>query len=173
MQQYPDNLKTSKAIPLLKQDKPADLQGSYRLINLLPSLGKLIDKVTGNQVLNYLKVNDLIPHSHHGGRPQRSTVTALATMLDKWTESYENKKELAIIVLDQSAAYNMINHDLLISKMKILEFQDQTLNYFRSYLSRRCQAILVDRFKSDKLYIEKLSHTRFCIKLLNVLDICP
>ena len=138
MQQYPDNLKASKAIPLLKDNKP-------------------MDKAVGNQVIEYLNKNDLVPHNHHGGRTKRSTVTALATMLDKWSESYENKKELAIIVLYQSAAYDIIKHDLLIRKMETLGFQEHTLNYFRSYLSKRRQAVLVDGFKSEELYLEKLS----------------
>ena len=45
-QTYPDNMKHSKAIPLLKSGKPSNLTTSYRLINILPSISKIIDKVT-------------------------------------------------------------------------------------------------------------------------------
>ena len=50
--------------------------------------------------------------------------TALMTMLDKWSEAYEDNKEFAVIVLDQSSAYDVIDHILLIEKMKILGFQN-------------------------------------------------
>ena len=50
-QNYPDNLKHSKAIPLLKSGKPTDTPSSYRLINILPSISKLLDKVTSTQIL--------------------------------------------------------------------------------------------------------------------------
>ena len=73
MQTYPENLKCSKALPLLKQDKNPDSPLSYRLINILPSIGKFLDKVIGIQVIKYLNDNQIIPHSHHGGRPHRST----------------------------------------------------------------------------------------------------
>ena len=156
-QTYPDNLKTSKAIPLLKSSKPNDQPSSYQLINILPSISKIIDKVTSLQIINYLQQNELIPHSHHGGRPNRSTITALATMLDKWTEAYEQDKNLAIIVLDQSAAYDVIDHQILLKKMEILGFKENTVNYFKNYLDRRRQSVIVDGFRSDDLYIEKMS----------------
>ena len=101
---YPNNLKTSKAIPLLKQGKPPQDPQGYRLINLLPSLSKIIDKVVYKQVLEYLDTNTIIPHQHHGGRKGRSTITSISTMLDTWSTNHENGQDLAIIVLDQSAA---------------------------------------------------------------------
>ena len=154
---YPDNLKGSKAIPLLKEGKEPESPLSYRLINILPSIGKILDKSVGKQIVEYLTKNQITPHSHHGGRPHRSTTTALMTMLDKWQTAYENNKSFAIIVLDQSSAYDIINHELLIAKMKILGFNQNTLEYFTSYLSSRRQAVQVDGFASEHLFIEKIS----------------
>ena len=122
---YPTNLKTSKAIPLLKQNKkPQDPQG-YRLINLLPSLSKILDKVIYKQILEYLDINSIIPHQHHGGRKGRSTITSVSTMLDTWALNHEKGQDLAVIVLDQSAAYDTISHNILIEKMSILGFKEK------------------------------------------------
>ena len=155
--EYPDNLKISKAIPLHKQGKqPHDPLG-YRLINLLPSLSKIIDKIIYSQVLNYLDRNEIMPHQHHGGRRGRSKITAVSTMLDTWTERYENGHDTAIIVLDQSAAYDTISHKILIDKMKVLGFNDKTTKYFENYLNNRQQSVLVDGSQSDTLHVGKIS----------------
>ena len=74
-------------------------------------------------------------------------------MVDKWTEAYKIDKELTIIVIDQSAAYDVIDHDILIDKMRILGFDNNTIEYYKSYLRRRRQSVLVDGFQSDELFI--------------------
>ena len=155
--EYPSNLKTSKAIPLLKQGKKSHDPLGYRLINLLPSLSKIIGKVIYKQVLQYLDENSLIPHQHHGGRRGRSTITAVSTMLDTWAQRYEQGHDTAVIVLDQSAAYDTILHKILLKKMSVLGFQEKTTKYFQSYLQDRQQTVLVDGFQSDKLHVGQIS----------------
>ena len=154
---YPDNLKISKAIPLLKQGKLSQDPLSYRLINLLPSLSKIVDKVIYKQVLNYLDQNEIIPHQHHGGRRGRSTITAVSTMLDTWAARLESGQDTAVIVLDQSAAYDTISHKILIEKMEVLGFQAETIRYFENYLKDRQQTVLVDGFQSDTLHVGQIS----------------
>ena len=154
---YPDNLKCSKVIPILKSEKPPTNPLSYRTINLLPSAGKVIDKVISNQLLKHLDDHELIPQQHHGGRRHRSTTTAVASMLDSWVESIENSEELAVIVLDQSTAYDVIEHNLLIRKLKVLGADENTLKYFKNYLGQRRQSVLVDGFRSDELHVGNMS----------------
>ena len=72
--------------------------------------------------------NTRIPHQHHGGRKGRSTITAVSTMLDTWATRYEMGYDTAVIVLDQSAAYDTISHKILmIDKMGVLGFQTKTI----------------------------------------------
>ena len=50
---YPDNLKTSKVIPLKKPDKNENTATSYCGINLLSVISKIIDKVISKQILKH------------------------------------------------------------------------------------------------------------------------
>ena len=100
---YPASLKQSRVIPLLKISTPPKSPtdpGSYRGINLLMSIGKIIDKVILKQVLHYLIQNQLIHHAHHGSIRGRSTTTAVVTLMDTWSELVENGNEIATIALD-------------------------------------------------------------------------
>ena len=105
-------------MPLLKTDKNSTAPDSYRGINLLPALGKIIDKAIYQQTLEYLNTKQLIPPQHHGGIKMKSTVTALNTILDSWTTEIEAGEDVAVILLDQSAAYDIIDHKLLLQKWK-------------------------------------------------------
>ena len=126
---------------------------SYRGINIIMSLGKIIDKVVLLQVLTYLVDNGLVHEAHHGSIKGRSTATAVTTLVDTWTQLTEQGHEVAVIALDQSAAYDLIDHPLLLQKMSLLGFQKDTLNYFTSYLEDRSQVVYLDGVTSDSLHI--------------------
>ena len=49
-------------------------------------------------------------------------------------ESLENDEITAVVQTDQSKAYDVVNHQILIEKMRILGFNRKTLNILSSYL---------------------------------------
>ena len=117
------------------------------------TIGKVLDKVILGQVLTYLKNNNLIHEAHHGGLKGKSTTTAIATLIDTWTNLVETGQELAILALDQSSAYDLIDHRILLSKLQILGFDREALSWFTSFLSNREQCVYVDGHYSDYLHI--------------------
>ena len=157
---YPVTLKTAKTIPVYKiavPPKPIAEPNSYRGINIINTIGKLIDKIVLKQTLEYLTTNELIHESHHGTLRGKSTITAIATVIDTWVSKIENNEEVAAIAMDQSAAYDIIDHEILVKKMEILGFQPDTLEWFRSYLANRQQQVQIDGAKSEKLHIGRKS----------------
>ena len=147
----------SKAIPILKQGKPTTEPLSYRTVNLLPTISKIIDRIVAKQTIEFLVQNSIITTQHHGGVKGKSTVTAIMSEVDEWSEQVESGAELAVIVIDQSAAYDMIDHEILIKKINKLGFSVNTLNYFRNYLNNRRQQIHIENTKSDELHIGNMS----------------
>ena len=154
---YPDSLKTARVVPLLKSGKNPNEATSYRAINILSSISKIIDRIINKQLIRHLTTNKLIIHQHHGTIKGRSTMTALVSMLDEWAEALENGESNAILVLDQSAAYNIICHQKLIEKLKILGADNASTQFFTDYLRQRRQSVTVDAFQSDTLESGPLS----------------
>ena len=155
--QYPKILKIAKIVPLLKQGKPPNDPLSFRGINLLPSIGKVIDRIMSIQIVRHLNLNKLLLHNHFGAIKGRSTTAAIVTMLDDWVYNMENGEDLAILIFDQSAAYDLISHKILIKKLRILGFDNHAAAYFENYLQNRSQKVLVDTFESEEMYIGPLS----------------
>ena len=149
--EYPKNLKTARVIPLLKKDKPPTDPLSFRAINILPSIGKIIDRIINKQITRHLVSNNLLLQQHNGSIKGRSTMSAVLTMLDEWSEDLENHKNNAILILDQSAAYDIICHVKLVEKLKLLGFDRNSLEFIKSYLNNRDQTVTVESFQSDTL----------------------
>ena len=84
-----------------------------------------------------------------GFRPNQSTATALAQLQDIWTSGAERTELTAALLLDLSATFDVVDHEILIDKLKLYGFSSSTLQWFRSYLMGRSQHVLVESRLSD------------------------
>ena len=69
---YPDKFKISKIIPLHKKDDRT-IVSNYRLISLLPTMSKIIERVMHSQLYAFLSKNNLITEQQYGFRSNHST----------------------------------------------------------------------------------------------------
>ena len=124
---FPSIYKKSQIIPLKKKPTLNDLNcSSYRPVNLLPIPGKILEKAVFNQLVTYLEENKLIHPNHHGGRKEHSTTTALVQMYNNWIEDMEDGKLVGVMMIDQSAAFDLCDHKLLIEKLKMMGIDMET-----------------------------------------------
>ena len=173
---YPKQLKVTKIVPIPKEKKDPTTQAGWRPVNIVPALSKLIEKCLLEQVMNYLKSNNFIDHSHHGSISNKNTQTLVQEMYEILLESLETGDDSVFIQLDQSKAYDVVSHQLLLSKMKILGFNRKTLKIFESYLKDRRQYVSVDSFASEPLAVGPQSVTQgstlsCALYLIFILDI--
>ena len=70
--------------------------------------------------MEHLTRNGLICHIHHGLVCIKSTQTLITEIYDQLLENLNTGEETALILLDQSKVYDLINHPILISKLKAL-----------------------------------------------------
>ena len=66
-----------------------------------------------------------------------------------WIEPSENKELSATLLLDQTAAYDLVDHDIFLQKLKVYNFDDATMEWFKSYLSGRSQVVQVESKRSS------------------------
>ena len=149
---FPTIWKWAKVIPLLKSTT-ADviLPKSYRPVALLPILSKVLEKVVFCQLVEYLEKNKLIHPNLHGSRAGHNTSTALNQLYDRWVEEVEEGNMVGVLFCDQSAAFDLCNHNILIDKLRLMGLEDSTLCWVKSYLSSRKQSCIVDGELSDAL----------------------
>ena len=146
---FPSNLKISKVLPQLKSGESPTSPNSFRPINIQSPLAKIIEKVVFHQIAQHLDRQKLIPHNVHGSRPHHSPVTALISLYDNVIEKYEAGEVTAVIGLDQSAAFNVVDHQLLVARLELIGFDNNSLKWMKSYLSDRHQLVEIQGFQSD------------------------
>ena len=69
--------------------------------------------------------------------------------MNQITEAFSQGKYTLGIFLDLSKAFDTVNHNILLEKLKAYGIQSENLTWFRSYLPNRKQFILYDDFKTE------------------------
>jgi len=105
---FPPLWKMSTIILVHKPGKPKNTTSSYRPISLLPSLGKLFEKLLLKRLQNISEINKIIPNSQYGFRAHHSTIHPLHRLTDAISSSLEQKKYCSGIFLDVAQAFDKV-----------------------------------------------------------------
>ena len=112
---------------------------SFRPISLLPVIGKVIERVLQPQILEFMETSGQLSANHHSYRKLHSTATAMLQISDAIFAGCNANKITTLITLDQSAAFDVLRHDILRKKLKLYNFGDEALSWVDSFLSFRSQ----------------------------------
>ena len=177
---YPDRLNITKIIPIPKPPKDTMRIDGWHPINIVPAISKVVKKVILTQILKHLKDSNLIHQNHHGSVKNHLTHTLILELHNKLVESMETGQDVALLQLDQSKAYNLISHPILIQKMRLLKFNKKTISTIQSYLDERRQYVQIENTESDVLLVGPKSVTQgltlsclfYLIFILDIPSIC-
>ena len=131
--------------PIYKRKGSKYHKVNYRPVSNLKSVTKVIEKIVNKRLLNFFEGNNLFPNSQHGFRTMRSTFSAVSTMHEKWLKNKEDKEHQAVAFLDLSAAFDTLSKDIVCKKLKCYGFDNNSVNWFKSYLTERSQRVHNDR----------------------------
>ena len=133
---FPQHCKIAKLKPQYKKGCRTEPK-SFRPISLLPLLSKLIEKKIHDQVQNYCNENNIFFSFQSGFRGKHSTDTCLTYLHDKILKGFDEGLLTGMIAIDLPKAFDKIDHEILLSKMPLLGFPNNTIEWFCSYLSNR------------------------------------
>ena len=124
--EYPQLWKINKVSPHFK--KGDRMRGeNWRPITDIVFVSKLAEAAVLEQVTQYFHENELWHPNHHGFRPNHSTSTAISQLYDIWIRNAEKKELTATLLLDLSCAFDVVDHLILIEKLKIYNFSRDTI----------------------------------------------
>lgn len=151
--EFPSAWKFSNVIPLFKNGDRQD-KTNYRPVSLLPSLSKVMEKVVFAQLYQFLLDINFLNPLQSGFRPRDSTVNQLIYIVHLIYEALDSGKEVRMVFLDISKAFDRVWHKGLLYKLQLLGIRDPLLKWFRSYLYDRHQRVVIDGYNSEWLQIE-------------------
>ena len=84
-------------------------------------------------------------------RKNYNTNHVLITLIENSKKALDVKFLVVTVLMDLSKAFDCIPHDLLIAKLHVYDFSQETATFIYSYLKRRKQKVKVNNFLSDFL----------------------
>ena len=138
-------LKAASVTPLLKKSSlnREDLK-NYRPVSNLPYLSKLIEKVVVKRLNAHMTTHNRHEYFQSAYRSFHSTETALLRVHNDLLQAVDNKQCIYLVLLDQSAAFDTVEHNILLSRLdKSVGVTGSALDWCRSYFADRSQSIHV------------------------------
>ena len=133
---FPQELKTGCITPIYKNGDKNALK-NYRPVCSLSSLSKIIEKLVYNRMLKFIDKHKLLSSQQFGFRKNMGTETALANYIDYILSGLKDKKYTASIFMDLSKAFDVLNHDILKSKLEHYGFRNNFLNFLMDFVQNR------------------------------------
>ena len=150
----PKRWKEAKVIPLPKDTKAVFNERNSRPISILSVLSKIMERLVYLQIQAYFTSNNLLTNFQHAYRAGHSTSTALIQMTDDWLKAIDNSMLVGAVLLDFSAAFDVLDHLLLVEKLKCYGFNSSALKWIMSYLSSRSQKVYLNGSLSSNRGLE-------------------
>ena len=138
--------------PLFKSG-PRDIKNNYRPISVLSILSKVLEKHVAKSLMNHLTENGLLYNLQSAFREGHSTETALTKLTDQILFNMDQDQVTGMVFVDFRKAFYVVNHQILIKKVKLYRTGSSSLAWFESYLSERKQFVTIGSKNSSSLQV--------------------
>ena len=98
--------------------------------------------------MTFLISHNALHSSQSGFRPNHSCETALLQMINKFHEGITNGQIIGMVMVDFRKAFDLVDHTLLLKKLRRYKISNKTLLWFSSHLLNRKQKVVINDIKS-------------------------
>ncbi|XP_060066130.1 uncharacterized protein LOC132546435 [Ylistrum balloti] len=105
--QVPSAWKEANITAIFKKGSKSD-PGNYRPVSLTSIVGKTMEKIVRNSIVNHMENNDLFSNKQFGFIAKRSTVLQLLMVLEDWTDILDHGGEIDVIYMDFMKAFDKV-----------------------------------------------------------------
>ena len=125
-------------------------KSNYRLVSNLSFISKVAEKVTLTQFTKHCDENKLLPAYQSVYRKNHSCETSLIKLVDDLLWAMEKQLVTAVVILDLLAAFDTVDHDLLLEVLeKRFGVTDKAKEWYSNYIKQRKFSIIIGKNKSE------------------------
>lgn len=129
----------------------ANAAEEFRPINMLITLEKLLESIVKEQLIDYIETNELLSLYQSGYRKLHSCETSLNLVISKWKELRDKNYSIICVFLDLKRAFETIDRNHLLQKLKSFGLRNKSFKWFESYLTGRTQRTKVNGIFSEAI----------------------
>jgi hypothetical protein len=132
----PDRLKYA-VVKLILKNGDKRVVSNYRPISLLRAFSKVLEKVIYVRMYQHLVNNSILINEQFGFKPKSSTTAAAYSLINEVLDALNSKKLVSGIFCDLKKAFDSVDHDILLSKLKFYGIRGKFNELITSYLKNR------------------------------------
>jgi hypothetical protein len=112
-------------------------------------MAKIIERVVFKYLFNYFRENFMISVWQSGFLPGMSTITQLIEIYDQFCRAVSHGKDIRVVFLDISKAFDRVWHAGLLFKLKQHGIKGKLLSWLMNYLKDRQQRVTINGATSE------------------------
>ena len=147
-------MEESASLPITQEARP---------VRNLAFLSKLTEKAVFHQIHEHMVDMGLYPIAQSAYRENHSTETAILKVKNDILLNMNKRHVILLVLLDLSAAFNTVDHDILLTALNKRKLGGRAFEWFRSYLSGRCQRISVRGCQSESFNLNCAVPQGYCL----------
>ena len=140
----PKQWKEANIIPIFKKGDKT-MASNYRPVSLTCVASKLLEHIIVSAMLDHADRHNILSEYQHGFRKGRSCETQLLLTAQDLASAYNRKKQIDMIVLDFSKAFDKVPHRRLVTKLDHYGIRGSTLQWIQDFLADRTQCCWRER----------------------------
>jgi len=142
---HPRIWKTAKGIVIPKPGKPDYSRiRAYRVISLLDVIAKLVERMAAHLIADHLERSKGLHEGQFGCRKRRSCVDAVATLMNRTQQEWDNKRVAGALFMDVKSAFNNVSKAHLGRRMEALGLEPDLIRWTTSFMPDRQVKIVLD-----------------------------
>ena len=130
-------------------------KNNCRPISVLPVLSKIFERHLHFSLSAFLKDNNLLYSLQSAFRKHHSKDTALIEIVDRMLLNIDDNRINGLLLAVFQKAFDLVNHDLPIEKLRIYGLNDNSLDLMRSFLQSRTHRTVI---RSEQSSSQTLTH---------------
>ena len=139
----PQDWRLANVTPIFKKGSKSKPE-NYRPVSLTSICCKIMESIIRDQLVNHLKLNNLIKRSQHGFMKNKSCTTNLLEFLDRVTTLIDQGDSVDVIYLDFSKAFDKVPKNRLLDKIKAHNIRGNVHKWISEWLSGRLQRTVLN-----------------------------
>ena len=97
--------------------------------------------------------NNVLNDNQHGFREHHSCVTQLLALTEDLSFALDNQKQIDIILLDFSKAFDSVPHQRFLNKLRYYGINN-IYQWIKAWLTQRSQQVVLDDISSDSIQVQ-------------------
>ena len=152
--EFPTEWKLAFVKPLLKKLGLATTLKNYRPISNLSFISKISERAVISQQKEHMEQDCLLPSLSSAYRQGHSTESALLKVEADILHNMEQQRVTLLVLINLSASFDTVNYPILFQCLeKQFGFHDSVLSWYKSYLSKRKQCIILNGMWSNRFHL--------------------